>query len=377
MTDNGQRPYLSAPDRAELPALTGVRAVAAISVVCWHSSGLNSGPQFPFTHAYLGVDLFFILSGFVISYVYWDDFARRGLAAYPRFVALRVARLWPAHMAMVAVFIGLAAAATFLAGRPFPTDLVIEELPLHLLLIHNWGLIEQTRINFPSWSVSAEFFAYLLFPAYVAAFRHLRAGWAVLTAIVVAMLLCWIGITLIFSGALGFTGPIAQIRVVCEFGIGVALFRLWQGRHFANLPWTGVSAVAIAAIAALTATTEPWHFLDYAIVLLMAPLVLGLAYGAGPLARLLACRPVVYLGEISYSIYLVHALVIFAIEWVLKRLDWAGAPATWAGWSLVGLTMLTCIASGAVLFHLVEKPARFALRRLIDRRIPDAIGAER
>ena len=85
MTDRAQRPYLSAPDKAELPALTGVRALAALAVVGWHASGFLTAVRFPFTHGYLGVDLFFILSGFIISYVYWQDFEHLAGRAYPTF----------------------------------------------------------------------------------------------------------------------------------------------------------------------------------------------------------------------------------------------------------------------------------------------------
>jgi len=372
MSDRAQRPYLSAPDKAELPALTGLRALAALAVVGWHASGFLISVRFPFTHGYLGVDLFFILSGFIISYVYWQDFQPATGRRYLRFMALRLARLYPAHVAVLLAFCVLLAIAVSFGNRVVPDGLA-REILAQLLLVHNWGVVERIRINVPSWSISAEFLAYLLFPLYVALFARLRSRRALVAAIVVAMGLCWFLLAVVLEWPVNTPGAPANIRVVCEFAVGVALFRLWQGGQMAHLPWTAIVAASVSAIALIVALTPPRHDLDYAIVLLMAPLILGLASGAGIFSRMLASRPMVYLGEISYSVYLVHALMILLVENAVIRFAAPEHFTEAARWAFSLSAIALSVLGGALLFHVVEKPARHWLRQRIDRRWPVSV----
>ena len=85
----------------------GVRILAALGVAVWHGEFLQPRLVPPFTHGYLGVDLFFMLSGFIIAHVYWRDFLEPTRQTWFRFVALRLARLWPAHMAVIALFVAM------------------------------------------------------------------------------------------------------------------------------------------------------------------------------------------------------------------------------------------------------------------------------
>lgn len=368
----GPSPYLAAAGREELPALTGLRLFAALAVVLWHAVALLPALPPAFAHFYLGVDLFFMLSGFIIAHVYWDDFASGRAArggAYRRFVALRLARIWPAHVAAVALFLASIAFVAALRGRVLPWSDLALELPLHLVLAHNWGPIPSPQLNHPSWSVSAEFLAYLLFPLQVALFRHLRRPVPLLLAVPLALALCWLLQSALLGLPLGHAGPAANIRVLCEFAMGVALFRLRQGGWLRHLPWTPLLLACLAAMAVIAALTPPRHPADYAIVLLMAPLLLGLSYGRSPLARLLAWRPLVYLGEISYSVYLMHALAIVAAA-ALAGLLSPLLDGRRTGWDLVALAVALSLIGGAALFHLVEKPARNWLRARVDRHLP-------
>lgn len=369
MSDPIAHAYLSAAGRAELPALTGLRAVAAAWVTAWHASDLTAGPRFPFNHGYLGVDLFFILSGFIIAYVYWRDFAQFSPRLYARFIALRLARLWPAHVAILALFTALMLRTYWRAGWPVPQDLEWEVVA-QLLLVHNWGVVHTPiTINLPAWSISAEFLAYLLFPLYVLVFARLRSTRALLFSIPLAVLVCGLLITVLLRWHLVDTGPVANIRVVCEFAVGVALFRLWERVRLSSLLATFIACGALALIFLIAALTPPRHGLDYVIVLLLAPLIFAIAQG-GLLARLLSSRIAVYLGEISYSTYLGHALVIGIVEAVLRRLGDSVPRSGYAGWSLLLLTIAFSFAAGALLFHVVEKPMRLWLRRRIDRHMP-------
>ncbi|MGE0154004.1 MAG: acyltransferase family protein [Reyranellaceae bacterium] len=360
--------YLSAAGREELPALTGLRMLAALAVALWHAGHFMPAMPWPFHHFYLGVDLFFMLSGFIIAHVYWRDFERPSPQRYLRFVALRLARLWPAHIAMVLAFLLMFVAVTQLRGETLNLEPVRTELFLHLFLAHNWGFIPRTMVNFPTWSVSAEFLAYLLFPLQVALFRRLHSPWTLALAVPAALLLCWLLMGAWLGLPLGTAAPVANIRVLCEFAMGVALWRLWRDGRFAGLPWTAIVFACLAGMGVL-ALTPTWHVFDYLIVLLMAPVLLGLAHSTGLPARLLSSRPAVYLGEISYSIYLAHALIIAAVRPLLPHLD-GYLDGRRQGWDIVALSLALTLVGGALLFHLVEKPARQWLRARIDRHLP-------
>lgn len=230
--------------------------MAALSVVGWHASGFLTSVRLPFTH------------------VYWQEFERFSGRLYLRFVALRLVRLYPAHVFMLLAFCVLLAIAVAFGKRVAPDGLT-REIVAQILLVHNWGVVDRIRINVPSWSISAEFLAYLLFPLYVTLFACLRSRWALTTSIVVAMALCWFLLAVVLDWPVNTPGAPANIRVVCEFAVGVALFRLWQGGQVASLPRTAIVAALVSAIALVVVLTPPRHDLDYAIELLMALSVLG------------------------------------------------------------------------------------------------------
>src|SRR6202161_3995096 len=122
---------------------------------------------------YLGVELFFVLSGFILCPVYLDQVADGGFR-YGSFLWARLARIYPLHLATLAG-IGAMALAALAAGRVIdPNILSWSSLPANLLLVQAWGYAPQAGWNHPSWSISAEWFAYLSFPVFAIAAAGLR-----------------------------------------------------------------------------------------------------------------------------------------------------------------------------------------------------------
>src|ERR1051325_579575 len=154
--------------RANLRALTGIRGIAAWFVVLYHVR-LGAAWALPpaatdiLAKGYLAVDLFFMLSGFVLWLNYSDRLRAGGIAEAPAFLLRRIARIWPLHLLMLAgaVAFVLAVAAT---GREPSGHYPWAELPLHIVLMQNWGFTDALTWNDPAWSISCEFAAYLLFP---------------------------------------------------------------------------------------------------------------------------------------------------------------------------------------------------------------------
>ena len=151
------------------PHLDGLRIIAAGAVVILHYSDyfrdLPAG-RYMVEHAWhfnLFVDLFFVVSGFVIARQY---IGRVGDAAsIGRFLWRRFARIYPLHLATLAFYLAVAVALHFgVARTDNPARYPLSDLPAQLLLLHAF-VGERLTFNFPSWSLSAEMFCYLLFPA--------------------------------------------------------------------------------------------------------------------------------------------------------------------------------------------------------------------
>src|SRR6478609_3465827 len=171
----------------KLSSLTGIRAIAALWVVLFHLRYLFSFGFFNLIidKGYLGVDFFFVLSGFIITYVHQKDFSHwpPGFVDFRlalRFIVLRWARMLPVHYATLAflVFVtwvrSVLVHTSFWAYHGLPGN--SNDLILNLFNLQGWGLANHNSWNIPSWSISSEWFAYLLFPTIaLLLLRHLKS----------------------------------------------------------------------------------------------------------------------------------------------------------------------------------------------------------
>ncbi len=353
--------------RADLPALTGIRGLAAWFVVLYHIrvgavAYLPEWASFGLSKGYLAVDLFFMLSGFVLWLNYSDRLRRDGMRAVPKYLGRRVARIWPLHLfilALTVAYASLVAAAGELNAVHYPW----EELPLHILLVHNWGFTSALTWNDPSWSISGEAAAYLLFPLIVLGidWRRLSPGWAIAALLLLAILL---------SAVMGWNGAyildrdiprFGLLRAATEFTMGTILCALWQRwRPFPRLAALLAGALAAGALLLGFAAAAPETLV---VPLLLAGLLLAVALTADRSGNPLAARPIYYLGEISYSTYLVNFLLYIVFK-ILFVEDPANVPP-----ALIGLFLLLTFAASVALYHGVERPAQRALNRLFDRRL--------
>jgi peptidoglycan/LPS O-acetylase OafA/YrhL len=333
-------------------------------VVIYHIR-LSAAGQLPpdviafFSKGYLAVDLFFMLSGFVLWLNYSEKLQRGGARAVPTFLVRRIARIWPLHAFILgcAALFALLLAAT---GRANPQSFPWAELPLHLMLVQNWGLTDTLSWNDPAWSISCEFAAYLLFPLIVLAGDRRRLS---SIAIVAMILLVAIALHSIMSagGARILDHDIPRfglLRALAEFTAGTLLCTLWtRWRPEPKMPLLASLAVTLAAsicfATGLVAET-------LAMPLLFAALLMAVALTAGSPANPLGWRPVHYLGEISYSTYLAH-FMLFVLFKLLFVDDASNIPLP-----LLGLFLLMTLAASVLLFHLVERPAQRAVNRSFD-----------
>ncbi|HWU01701.1 MAG TPA: acyltransferase [Novosphingobium sp.] len=348
-------------NRAEFAALTGLRGVAAWFVVLFHVRVLLGGTVpvwlMPLLgKGYLAVDLFFILSGFVL----WHSWAGRldgaGLAGARHFWWRRVARIWPLHALVLAGFVALALAlrATGRDAGAWP----FAHLPWHVLLVQAWGFTPALEWNDPAWSISCEMAASLLFPAVVALAMAVEARWRLADAGLIALaagLVAGLWGFFALHGATTLGGDVSHtglVRCLLEFALGNALrvmFGRWGSRRWlAGAAWALVGAALLVQWAGLAETV--------AMPVAFAALILALATGRGWAGRALGARALHALGEVSYATYLAHygLYTVFKLAFVHPA---PGHAAAMGLGQLAGFLALVLAASFA-LYHGVEKPAQ-------------------
>jgi peptidoglycan/LPS O-acetylase OafA/YrhL len=327
----------------ELRALTSVRGLAAWFVVFYHIrlsiAGLPVVVRDVFAKGYLAVDFFFLLSGFVI-WLTWHDRVRGNAGVFLR---KRIARIWPLHLVVLAGAVALALVLKA-TGRGNPGGYPFAQLPLHIVLIQNWGFTDRLAWNDPSWSISAELAAYLLFPLLARAVDWRRLPSWVLLAVAAAILL----LLHLAMDAPTLGTDIARfglLRCLTEFATGTiacALWLRWRGKN--RTPIVAAAGVVLLLAWALGAPETLVAPVAFACLLL----VLALTSGATPLE----CRAIHYLGEISYATYLGHFMlwVVFKLAFVS---DAAAVPPV-----LIALYLALVLAASVALYHLVERPAQ-------------------
>jgi len=351
----------SAP--ADLRALTTLRFFAAAWVVLyafWPHLDIGLTPILV-SKGYLGVETFFVLSGFILSHVYLQAAGERRFG-YGGFLWARIARVYPLHVATLGAVMVLGLAATA-AGIAIDANVLSwKTLSAHLLMIHAWGVVSDAGWNHPSWSISAEWFAYLAFPAFAAVAWRLRHRPTLAVAGASAGL---VALYVAFQAIAGFSLTQATfhwgaLRIVPCFALGCALYLLFRR---APLPRPRLTAATFAALMLASAATG---LPDAVTVLTAGGLILSLASLTNDRAGWLASRPGVYLGEISYSIYMVcvpyQLLAVNLAARVTGADDKLLHPLVW----LVVVAGLPVAA--AITYHLIERPARKVLKSLADYR---------
>lgn len=353
-----------------IPALTSLRFFAAFAIVLFHAWALHwlSPGFFGQACPWHAVSFFFILSGFILQYNYRDVVDVLGPA---RLIGLRIARIWPLHVAAI-LCVALLLPVDFewafhnLSPRMFVSALV---------LLQSWDPhpLSYFAINSPAWSLSDELFFYACFPWLCVAARRFPA--TLVGATLSGLALYLFAASLIPESHRVMPGlyavfPIVRLpefvlgMVLCEVGRGIACFR---GK---TLLWTGLEAAALTFAATLNMfvlTVHAWlvghgweglaaYYAEAGTVPAFLLLILVFSMNSGLLSRLLSVSALVYLGEISFAVYMLHQ----PIERFVDGRHLIANPAL-----RTAVVAITVIASAAVAFHLIERPInRFARRTL-------------
>jgi peptidoglycan/LPS O-acetylase OafA/YrhL len=366
------------PAKPDIPALTGLRGIAALWVAAYHlllPAGFVTGfAARVLGRGYLAVDLFFVLSGFVMALTYGALFrAPPEPAAFARFLWRRAARLYPLYGTILVGRFAYTAVryGTFALPRPWiaaPLAHPAIDVPANLLLVQAWG-VGQSSIG-TAWSISTEWGAYFLFPAIalLMLWRGHRTA-SVMAAIAVALVLA----TAVLDARGGYHAGLLDawdgttlrpmLRCLGGFTLGVALWRLrdWApAARLAAAPPAG--AAVVLTLAALLTTGAP----DLAIYPCFPALVFCLACGDRGAARLFTLRIAVWLGDISYALYLLHIFLLHPLD-VTRAAARLAMPVAAADVAApAGLFAILLAASHAAWQH-IEMPGRRFMMALAER----------
>jgi peptidoglycan/LPS O-acetylase OafA/YrhL len=370
---SGQKP--SAPN-GQLPSLTSLRGLAALWVVLYHYSvqcfpNLDAVTYSHLIHkGYLAVDMFFMLSGFVMTHVYHRAFSQSIASHYRSFMVARIARLYPLHLLILILFVATALSWQLMSsattgspvGIPLRGPESISAFVANIFMLQGLDA-GQLSWNYPAWSISVEFMAYLAFPfALPAIWRAPRYAQLALALV-------------LFAGLAGFAflskdnfdqwdGPIVLLRCMPEFLLGSLLYCVFRS----GVPnsWLN-SDIAALGIVAITISCLQFGAADFLIVWLFAALILIAVVNTGVFAKVANVAPLIWLGEISYSLYLIHGFVQFVAS---KLITAAGVrhPADLSiGYSLALMLVMIgiCLVSANASYFGVEVVWRRYLRDLL------------
>ncbi|MGV0748822.1 acyltransferase family protein [Mycolicibacter minnesotensis] len=373
----------------EIKALTGLRIIAAVWVVLFHFRPLLrlASPEFSDALAPVldrgaqGVDLFFILSGFVLT---WNYLERMGetfsVRATVHFLWLRLARVWPIYL--VTMHLALLWVIFTLHVGHVPTEdlsrITAISYVRQVLLVQLWfePFFDGSSWDGPAWSISAEWLAYLLFGVLVlAVYRVMRVTSA--RGLATLAIIASLPPLLLLLATGQFYSPWSWLpRIVMQFTAGAlacAAVRKINPADSARRAAGYCSALLIAAMVGvlyyfdghpISGLYDSGGLVD----VLFVPLVMALAIGIGSLPALLSTRVMVYGGQISFCLYMVHELVHTSWNWAAKQFEIVlDEGATAAKWMVCGLLVAATLLS-MLLYHAVEEPGRHWMRRMIGAR---------
>jgi peptidoglycan/LPS O-acetylase OafA/YrhL len=372
------------PRPVEIKALAGARAIPPLILVLFHfceGHGYRGAKWFdlPVGRGYLWVEFFFALSGFVLTYVYgarvkefWDG------RAYMPFLKARLSRLYPLHLAMLLVMLAMVVILRAIAAHygyvsiydePYHPIVNWQGFVASLFLVQAWNTLPYLSWNGASWFVSVEWLLCLMFPFYLFLARG-RWPWGVALIGAGGAGLVWLAHT---GYGLDLTFHNGMFRGLADFAVGVGLAMMFReiAPRAGAVPAYVFSLAQAAALAALGFALYDTGWartpLDALTAFAEMALIFVLAFDRGFLAAFFKMRPLLFLGEISYAVYIGQLVVLqlaryAQLHWlpdagtiVLGR-PWSAWQPVWH-WTVPFLILAGAVLWGWIIFALIEKPA--------------------
>ncbi len=370
------------PNKTEyLSNLTPLRGIAALLVAVFHfemaiARFIPAAQTMFFEKCYLMVDLFFIMSGFIMMHVYDETFTNSiNKISLRKFFVARFARIYPLHFFALALLVILvlvfSPAGTYPNRIEDPSAILTNFLLIHTFYIHNiytW--------NIPSWSISAEMVAYIFFPI-IAIFINRKKALSVIVLIIFIVAAYYSIMYLLprknplypeipVPHNINTTYDYGSLRGVAGFIAGMLMYLVYQLPQFRNIFSKDIVAflICIALIVSMHfAVSDAW------VVILFAAIVISFASNENYLHKICNNRVLQYLGDISYSIYLMQIFFQEPFSKGLRLPDTIGFGRGKqnidfsSGLMYCTIYLLLLIAVSSVTYYFIEKPCRRFINR--------------
>lgn len=347
--------------------LDSMRGIAAIGIVFWHYSGhFHAQPLSwlfaPFYSAgILLVDFFFVLSGFVLARAYFQEDRRCKLSEN---IVRRVARIYPLHViTLILVCVGQLVLERVLHNPAFVyahNDLF--HFILNLGLLNFVGLQSGFSFNGPSWSISTEFYVNILFFVVIAFVRRPSIIFIGLILLSLTLLVGSEG-KLIFEGdAFGLDSHL--VRTMLGFFCGVTLYQMVRcsGKLVRSYLFdlSLLMSVFLLALACWLGFLGRVAYFDFSIVLVFYPVFIIAVLNGKIFPRVLRNKVFVHLGDVSYSVYLLH----FPIQLIFHMVVTAGIVSiNYDNPLLLGAFIFMTIFLASIVYYFVEVPLQNTINR--------------
>ncbi len=357
-------------------ALDGWRGIGAIAILFFHFPKVYHFPDLDYVRSfYLFVDFFFVLSGFVITHSYQDKIRTAGDGL--RFLSLRLGRIYPLHLVTLVLTImvlSLIDIADFASGwavnhqpdRPLFGFLTLSNIGVDLLLLQAMGIDRGLHLNYPSWAISAEFYVYVLFAILLVSSKKLLQA-ALAIAALGGPLLIWA-----VHENMDTTYDYGFIRALCGFSLG---YWVYQARARISIA-PGVAFMTAVELACILLLLVFMGVAGIGPLSVLAPyiftvMVVVFSFDGGWISRILGAKPLLRLGELSFSIYLMQAPFVYAGDAIIKAADGAwglrfGAPSL-AGDALFAIFVVLVLMAARVAYARVELPNKSVFANMLDR----------
>ncbi len=358
-------------------ALDSWRGICALFVVLYHAKGTGVlGESSVIGGAFLFVDFFFVLSGFVMAEAYSDRIADgRG---FREFLVRRFGRVWPLHAALLLAFLGLELCklalvrftGTQLSNAPFTDAMAPEGFLPSLFLVHAMGVLPRLTWNGPSWSIGAEFWTYAVFGLVAWQLRGRKVLASAIISTGAAVLLVRYS-----SRLMDVTFDLGFIRCLYGFFLGVVAHRICARWRASNAPFGTMIEIAGAALGFAYVAIAHDTRLAFLSPVVFALVIFVFAWSDGRLSRVLQTRPFVHLGLWSYSIYMTHLFLLGVVSMVSKLIEKGVATGNAGGrWQAVlsapgvsdaGMLVFAVlvVAISSVTYRMIELPCQNAVNR--------------
>ena len=371
-----------------ISSLTPLRGIAALLVVLFHYQAFSIMHGFPglldqlnsqfITKGYLWVDFFFILSGFVISHVYGEKLKNRTTNVIKTYLWARFSRLYPLHVFIMLLFVILMIGLNLLypdyAMANWNPNNKISDFFISLFFLQTSGLTDTYSWNVPSWSVAAEWWTYIVAIGLIPLLNRGSVRYTIL-----AFILALSGMVFITYQTPDYTlnaiFALGTVRCIFGFTIGIGLYQAYKSLLNRKSIWAKdwfLYVILICLIAILN-----FGIYDVVVIPFFGAFILCTSLNTGLPYKLLNTKPLVFLGDISYSIYLIHIFWLF-FYWMWLDLyyipNYPGVmPAFWDNLLWITILMTLIISTSAFTYKFVELKAQKKLRQWIQTKPKEVI----